>query len=85
VAITIFHVSKLTLQTAGFHDQATEMIAGKWLHFWSEIGVVLFAIGLFKAYLSMLFDFASFLCLRWKLPTIMAPFRVSMQLFFITT
>jgi hypothetical protein len=38
VAITIFHVSKLTIQTVGFHDQAAEMIAGKWLQIWSEIG-----------------------------------------------
>ncbi|KAI5435693.1 probable polyamine transporter At3g13620 [Lathyrus oleraceus] len=36
----------------GFHAQAAEMIAGKWLKIWIEIGAVLSAIGLFEAQLS---------------------------------
>ncbi|XP_061364242.1 probable polyamine transporter At3g13620 [Gastrolobium bilobum] len=36
----------------GFHAQAAEMIAGKWLKIWIEFGAVLSAIGLFEAQLS---------------------------------
>lgn len=36
----------------GFHAQAAEIIAGKWLKIWVEIGAVLSAIGLFEAQLS---------------------------------
>ncbi|KAI9106523.1 hypothetical protein K1719_022051 [Acacia pycnantha] len=36
----------------GFHAQAAEMIAGKWLKYWIEVGSVLSAIGLFEAQLS---------------------------------
>ncbi|KAK7321210.1 hypothetical protein VNO77_31603 [Canavalia gladiata] len=36
----------------GFHAQAAEIIAGKWLKIWIEIGAVLSAIGLFEAQLS---------------------------------
>uniref|UniRef100_A0A2P2PRG2 Putative polyamine transporter At3g13620 n=1 Tax=Rhizophora mucronata TaxID=61149 RepID=A0A2P2PRG2_RHIMU len=37
---------------SGFHATAAEMIAGKWLKYWVEIGAVLSAIGLFEAQLS---------------------------------
>ncbi|KAK6145090.1 hypothetical protein DH2020_021910 [Rehmannia glutinosa] len=37
---------------AGFMADAAEMISGKWLKFWIEIGSVLSAIGLFEAQLS---------------------------------
>ncbi|GFQ04977.1 probable polyamine transporter at3g13620 [Phtheirospermum japonicum] len=37
---------------AGFMADAAEMISGKWLKFWIEIGAVLSAIGLFEAQLS---------------------------------
>ncbi|ESQ48645.1 hypothetical protein EUTSA_v10020694mg [Eutrema salsugineum] len=36
----------------GFHAEAAEMIAGKWLKIWIEIGAVLSSIGLFEAQLS---------------------------------
>ncbi|QHN92704.1 putative polyamine transporter [Arachis hypogaea] len=36
----------------GFHAQAAEMIAGKWLKIWIEVGAVLSTIGLFEAQLS---------------------------------
>ncbi|XP_020240664.1 probable polyamine transporter At3g13620 [Cajanus cajan] len=36
----------------GFHAQAAEIIAGKWLKIWIEIGAALSAIGLFEAQLS---------------------------------
>ncbi|PON42953.1 Amino acid/polyamine transporter [Trema orientale] len=36
----------------GFHAEAAEIIAGKWLKVWLEIGAVLSAIGLFEAQLS---------------------------------
>ncbi|KAK0603964.1 hypothetical protein LWI29_010688 [Acer saccharum] len=36
----------------GFHADAAEMIAGKWLKIWIEIGAVLSGIGLFEAQLS---------------------------------
>ncbi|MED6182457.1 hypothetical protein PIB30_028586 [Stylosanthes scabra] len=36
----------------GFHAQAAEIIAGKWLKIWIEVGAVLSAIGLFEAQLS---------------------------------
>ncbi|TKY56286.1 polyamine transporter [Spatholobus suberectus] len=36
----------------GFHAQAAEIIAGKWLKIWIEIGAVLSTIGLFEAQLS---------------------------------
>ncbi|KAF4350168.1 hypothetical protein G4B88_019297 [Cannabis sativa] len=36
----------------GFHAQAAEIIAGKWLKIWLEFGSVLSAIGLFEAQLS---------------------------------
>ncbi|KAK7385336.1 hypothetical protein VNO78_31052 [Psophocarpus tetragonolobus] len=36
----------------GFHAQAAQIIAGKWLKIWIEIGAVLSAIGLFEAQLS---------------------------------
>ena len=36
----------------GFHADAAEIIAGKWLKVWLEIGAVLSAIGLFEAQLS---------------------------------
>lgn len=36
----------------GFHAQAAEIIAGKWLKIWVEIGAVLSAIGLFEAQMS---------------------------------
>lgn len=126
----------------GFHAQAAEMIAGKWLKYWIEFGAVLSAIGLFEAQLSacayqflgmvdigilpkflgsrskwfdtpwvgivistaiaigfsymsfqdiissanllyslgMLLEFASFLWLRWKLPTLERPYRVPLSL-----
>ncbi|KAE8692372.1 putative polyamine transporter [Hibiscus syriacus] len=37
---------------SGFHAYAAEMIAGKWLKVWIEVGAVLSAIGLFEAQLS---------------------------------
>ncbi|KAK8691456.1 hypothetical protein V6N13_074966 [Hibiscus sabdariffa] len=37
---------------SGFHADAAEMIAGKWLKVWVEVGAVLSAIGLFEAQLS---------------------------------
>ncbi|KAK8350945.1 hypothetical protein V6Z11_A05G000200 [Gossypium hirsutum] len=37
---------------SGFHADAAEMIAGKWLKVWIEVGAVLSAIGLFEAQLS---------------------------------
>ncbi|XP_065879326.1 probable polyamine transporter At3g13620 [Euphorbia lathyris] len=37
---------------SGFHATAAEIIAGKWLKYWIEIGAVLSAIGLFEAQLS---------------------------------
>lgn len=126
----------------GFHAQAAELIAGKWLKYWIEVGAVLSAIGLFEAGLSsgayqclgmadigilpkffgsrskwfntpwvgilvstslalavsymnfqdiissgnflyslgMLLEFASFLWLRWKSPTIERPYRVPLKL-----
>ncbi|KAK4276841.1 hypothetical protein QN277_014946 [Acacia crassicarpa] len=36
----------------GFHAEAAEMIAGKWLKYWIQFGSVLSAIGLFEAQLS---------------------------------
>lgn len=36
----------------GFHATAAELIAGKWLKIWIEIGAVLSSIGLFEAQLS---------------------------------
>ncbi|KAF7829962.1 putative polyamine transporter [Senna tora] len=36
----------------GFHAQAAELIAGKWLKYWVQVGAVLSAIGLFEAGLS---------------------------------
>ncbi|XP_022754043.1 probable polyamine transporter At3g13620 [Durio zibethinus] len=41
-----------TAWESGFHAVAAEMIAGKWLKFWIEVGAVLSAIGLFEAQLS---------------------------------
>ncbi|WVY92283.1 hypothetical protein V8G54_037797 [Vigna mungo] len=126
----------------GFHAQAAEIIAGKWLKIWIEVGAVLSAIGLFEAQLSssayqvlgmaeigilpkffgvrskwfntpwlgillstlisigvsymtftdiissanflyslgMLLEFASFLWLRWKSPSIERPYRVPLKL-----
>lgn len=37
---------------SGFHATAAEIIAGKWLKIWLEVGAVLSAIGLFEAQLS---------------------------------
>ncbi|XP_048137419.1 probable polyamine transporter At3g13620 [Rhodamnia argentea] len=37
---------------SGFHAVAAEMIAGKWLKVWIEVGAVLSAVGLFEAQLS---------------------------------
>ncbi|KAM0995421.1 hypothetical protein ACFX13_005596 [Malus domestica] len=37
---------------SGFHAEAAEMIAGKWLKYWIEVGAVLSGIGLFEAQLS---------------------------------
>lgn len=37
---------------SGFHATAAEMIAGKWLKYWVEVGAVLSAIGLYEAQLS---------------------------------
>ncbi|XP_010552261.1 PREDICTED: probable polyamine transporter At3g13620 [Tarenaya hassleriana] len=37
---------------SGFHAEAAEMLAGKWLKIWIEIGAVLSSIGLFEAQLS---------------------------------
>ncbi|XP_019454910.1 PREDICTED: probable polyamine transporter At3g13620 [Lupinus angustifolius] len=126
----------------GFHAQAAEMIAGKWLKIWIEVGAVLSAIGLFEAQMSssayqvlgmaeigmlpkvfgirskwfhtpwlgilvsmlietavsymdftdiissanflyslgMLLEFAAFLWLRWKSPTMTRPYRIPMKL-----
>eukprot|EP00256_Glycine_max_P063975 XP_014633972.1 probable polyamine transporter At3g13620 [Glycine max] len=126
----------------GFHAQAAEIIAGKWLKIWIDFGAVLSAIGLFEAQLSssayqilgmaeigilsklfgvrskwfhtpwlgilvstiitigvsymdftniissanflyslgMLLEFASFLWLRWKSPSIKRPYRVPLKL-----
>ncbi|XP_031401461.1 probable polyamine transporter At3g13620 [Punica granatum] len=36
----------------GFHAEAAEMIAGKWLKIWIEVGAVLSSVGLFEAQLS---------------------------------
>ncbi|KAJ6702661.1 hypothetical protein OIU74_013749 [Salix koriyanagi] len=36
----------------GFHATAAEMIAGKWLKYWVEVGAVLSGIGLYEAQLS---------------------------------
>ncbi|XP_027368394.1 probable polyamine transporter At3g13620 [Abrus precatorius] len=127
---------------SGFHAQAAEIIAGKWLKIWIEIGAVLSTIGLYEAQLSsnayqllgmaeigilpkffgvrskwfntpwlgilvstlitigvsymnlkdiissanflyglgMLLEFASFLWLRWKSPTMKRPYRVPLNL-----
>ncbi|KAE9595963.1 hypothetical protein Lal_00030932 [Lupinus albus] len=126
----------------GFHAQAAEMIAGKWLKIWIEVGAVLSAIGLFEAQMSssayqvlgmaeignlpkvfgirskwfhtpwlgilvstvieiavsymdftdiissanflyslgMLLEFAAFLWLRWKSPTMIRPYRIPINL-----
>ncbi|KAM1802720.1 hypothetical protein TB2_028309 [Malus domestica] len=37
---------------SGFHAEAAEMIAGKWLKYWIEVGAVFSGIGLFEAQLS---------------------------------
>ncbi|EEF35317.1 amino acid transporter, putative [Ricinus communis] len=37
---------------SGFHATAAELIAGKWLKYWIEVGAVLSAIGLFEAQMS---------------------------------
>ncbi|CAL1386139.1 unnamed protein product [Linum trigynum] len=37
---------------SGFHATAAELIAGKWLKYWVEIGAALSAVGLFEAQLS---------------------------------
>ncbi|KAF2314524.1 hypothetical protein GH714_027282 [Hevea brasiliensis] len=37
---------------SGFHATAAEIIAGKWLKYWIEVGAVLSAVGLFEAQLS---------------------------------
>ncbi|KAF2314522.1 hypothetical protein GH714_027265 [Hevea brasiliensis] len=37
---------------SGFHATAAEMIAGRWLKYWIEVGATLSAIGLFEAQLS---------------------------------
>ncbi|XP_068488202.1 probable polyamine transporter At3g13620 [Phaseolus vulgaris] len=130
----------------GFHAQAAEIIAGKWLKIWIEVGAVLSTIGLFEAQLSssayqvlgmaeigilpkffgvrskrfstpwlgillstlisigvsymdftdiissanflyslgMLLEFASFLWLRRKSPTIERPYRVPLKLPLLT-
>lgn len=127
---------------SGFHAEAAEIIAGKWLKYWIEVGAVLSGIGLFEAQLSssayqvlgmadigflprffavrskrfdtpwvgilistvitlgvsymnftdiissanflyslgMLLEFASFIWLRRKLPTLKRPYRVPMKL-----
>ncbi|KAL6203818.1 hypothetical protein ACLB2K_027517 [Fragaria x ananassa] len=127
---------------SGFHAEAAEIIAGKWLKYWIEVGAVLSGIGLFEAQLSssayqvlgmadigflptffgvrhkrfntpwlgilistmitlgvsymnftdiissanflyslgMLLEFASFIWLRRKMPTLKRPFRVPMKL-----
>ncbi|KAA8542871.1 hypothetical protein F0562_024023 [Nyssa sinensis] len=80
---------------AGFFADAAQMISGKWLKFWIEVGAVLSAIGLFEAQLSssvyqllanflyslgMLLEFASFVWLRRKLPAMKRPYRVPMRL-----
>ncbi|XP_054798925.1 probable polyamine transporter At3g13620 [Prosopis cineraria] len=41
-----------TQWVTGFHARAAEMIAGKWLKYWIEVGAALSAIGLFEAQLS---------------------------------
>uniref|UniRef100_A0A6M2EJT4 Amino acid permease/ SLC12A domain-containing protein n=1 Tax=Populus davidiana TaxID=266767 RepID=A0A6M2EJT4_9ROSI len=41
-----------SLWESGFHATAAEMIAGKWLKYWIEVGAVLSAIGLYEAQLS---------------------------------
>lgn len=41
-----------SLWETGFHAEAAQIIAGKWLKVWLEIGAVLSAIGLFEAQLS---------------------------------
>ncbi|KAK4789052.1 hypothetical protein SAY86_020371 [Trapa natans] len=41
-----------SLWETGFHADAAEIIAGKWLKVWIEVGAVLSAIGLFEAQLS---------------------------------
>ncbi|KAM5582308.1 putative polyamine transporter [Rosa sericea] len=127
---------------SGFHAEAAEIIAGKWLKYWIEVGAVLSGIGLFEAQLSssayqvlgmadigflprffavrskrfdtpwvgilistlitlgvsymnftdiissanflyslgMLLEFASFIWLRRKMPTLKRPYRVPMKL-----
>lgn len=127
---------------SGYHAEAAEIIAGKWLKYWIEVGAVLSGIGLFEAQLSssayqvlgmadigflprffavrskrfdtpwvgilistvitlgvsymnftdiissanflyslgMLLEFASFIWLRRKLPTLKRPYRVPMKL-----
>jgi len=126
----------------GFHAQAAEIIGGKWLKVWIEVGAVLSTIGLYEAQLSssayqvlgmadigilpkffgvrskwfhtpwlgimsstlisisvsymdftdivssanfmyglgILLEFASFLWLRWKSPSIERPYRVPLRL-----
>lgn len=41
-----------TAWESGFHADAAEMIAGKWLKIWIEVGAVLSGIGLFEAQLT---------------------------------
>ncbi|CAN0891076.1 Probable polyamine transporter At3g13620 [Linum grandiflorum] len=41
-----------TAWESGFHATAAELIAGKWLKYWLEIGAALSAVGLFEAQLS---------------------------------
>ncbi|XVF69794.1 hypothetical protein PTKIN_Ptkin11bG0110100 [Pterospermum kingtungense] len=41
-----------TAWESGFHADAAEMIAGKWLKIWIEVGALLSGIGLFEAQLS---------------------------------
>ncbi|KAJ8760065.1 hypothetical protein K2173_010921 [Erythroxylum novogranatense] len=130
---------------SGFHATAAEIIAGKWLKYWLEVGAVLSAFGLYEAQLSscayqllgmadigvlprffavrskwfntpwlaillstliilgvssmtftdivasanflyslgMLLEFACFLWLRWKLPSLKRPYRVPFKLPFL--
>ncbi|KAJ8770117.1 hypothetical protein K2173_011212 [Erythroxylum novogranatense] len=51
-AVTGAVVVDQSLWESGFHATAAEMIAGKWLKYWIEVGAVLSGIGLFEAQLS---------------------------------
>uniref|UniRef100_A0A7N2LHF8 Uncharacterized protein n=1 Tax=Quercus lobata TaxID=97700 RepID=A0A7N2LHF8_QUELO len=69
----------------GYFVDAAEIIVGKWLKVWIEIVAYMSFVDIISSVnflysLGMLFEFASFLWLRRKLPTVKRPFIVPMGL-----